>query len=603
MNPLALFFRAFEGSTRTAMLTGLWGPAAMRLPLLAMTIVALTACAATPPAPAFPSPVPAPIPVPAPATAPARPLAASIDALFSPYASGHTPGCAVGVYRAGEVVYAHGYGYADLEHDARITETTPFQLASVSKQFTAAALLLVLQGYSKLTLDDDVRRTIPELPDYGKPITLNELLHHTSGVRDYGLPLELQGSRSEDVATNDEALWLLAHQRGLNFAPGSRFLYSNSGYLLLSIVAQRLAAKPFAALVKERIFDPLGMTDSLVANNHARVLPGRAVGYRRKDDGGLEVSMTGSERTGPGNVVSTIRDLAKWDANFYAPKVGGQALVDAMRTTGKLDDGTSLEYAMGLVERPSHGLKVEMHNGSAVGYRTTIMRYPSEQLTVSVLCNDASAKPAELGEKVAALFLPQLMASDPAVPAALGAGPATLAGVYLNVEAGGLLVVDAKDGTLQLRRSLHGNGAVELLTVGASELAVKESPSTRLIFAPAAGKKPAQMLLRTAPGPADAFVRIEPVESVPAATLAEYAGRYGSDEVTRDIVISVKDGKLIRAPLGRAPAREPLQPVARDVFLLGDDGGDCAFERDARGMVKAVVFNTERAHGVRLQRR
>lgn len=580
----------------------------MRPPLFAITTVALTACAAIPPAPGFQSPPPAsapvvPVLVPAPATAPSLPLAASIDALFAPYASGHTPGCAVGVYRAGEIVYANGYGYADLEHDARITERTPFQLASVSKQFTAATLLLVLQGYTKLTLDDDVRRTIPELPDYGKPITLDELLHHTSGVRDYDLLLALQGSRSEDVATNDEAFWLLAHQRGLNFTPGSRFLYSNAGYLLLSIVAQRLAAKPFAALVKERIFDPLGMTDSLVADDHARVVPGRAVGYRRKDDGGFEVSMTGSERTGPGNVISTIRDLAKWDANFYAPKVGGQSLIDALRTTGTLEDGTSLEYAMGLVERQSHGLTVEMHNGSAVGYRTTIMRYPSERLTVTVLCNEASARPAELGEKVAALFLPRLSASDAVAPAALGADPATLAGVYLDVEAGGLLVVDAKDGALQLRRSLHGNSAVELLPVGPGELTVKESPNTRLTFAPAAGKKRAQMLLRTAPGPADVFVRIEPVESVPGATLAGYAGRYGSDEVARDIVITVKDGKLFRAPLGRAPAKEPLQPVARDVFLLGDDGGDCAFERDARGMVKAVVFNTERAHGVRLGRR
>jgi CubicO group peptidase (beta-lactamase class C family) len=500
-------------------------------------------------------------------------------------------------------VYANGYGYADLEHDARITETTPFQLASLSKQLTAAALLLVLQGFTELTLDDDVRKTIPELPDYGKTITLDELLHHTSGVRDYDLLLELQGSRSEDVATTDEALYLLAHQRGVNFAPGSRYLYSNAGYVLLSVVAQRLAAKPFAALVKERIFDPLGMTDSLVADDHARVVPGRAVGYRRKDDGGFEISMTGSERTGPGNVISTIRDLAKWDANFYAPKVGGQALVDAMRTTGKLEDGTPIPYAMGLIERQSHGLTVETHGGSAAGYRTAITRYPGERLTVTVLCNDASAKPAELGDKVAALFLPQLSASDAAAPAALGADPATLAGAYLNVEAGGLLVVDAKDGALQLRRSLHAKNAEELLPFGPGEMAVKGSPNTRLTFAPPAGKKPAQMLLRNAPGPADAFARIEPVESVPAATLAGYAGRYGSDEVTRDLVITVKDGKLYRAPLGRAPAKEPLQPVARDVFLLGNDGGDCAFERDARGNVKAVVFDTERAHGVRLERR
>lgn len=543
--------------------------------------------------------------VPASAVAAPPTFVAQVDALFAAYGSGHTPGCAVGVYRAGEIIYSSGYGYADLEHDARITDTTPFQLASLSKQLTAAVILLLAQD-GKLSLDDDVRKYIPELPDYGKPITLVELLHHTSGVRDYDLLLDLQGSHAEDVATNDEALWLLAHQRGLNFPPGSHFLYSNAGYLLLSIVAQRVSGEPFDALSKERVFEPLGMSDSLVAADHARIVPGRAVGYRRRDDGSFAISMSGSERTGMGNVLSTIRDLAKWDANFYEPKVGGRALVDAMRTRGKLEDGTTLDYAMGLVEQQSHGLMVETHGGSAAGYRSVLTRYPSERLTVAVLCNDASAKPADVGEKIAALLLPQLAGSRDDVsgtPPALGVDPAAIAGAYLNVEAGGLLVVEAKDGALHLRRGLHGDDAIELIPVGPGELAVKGSPSTRLTLAPAAGKVPARLLRRMAGGPVDAFTRIEPVESVPPSALRAYAGRYGSDEVTRDIVIVVKDGKLQWGPLGRAPSREPLQPVARDVFLLGDDGGDCAFERDGRGNVKAVVFNAERARGVRLGRR
>jgi CubicO group peptidase (beta-lactamase class C family) len=455
-------------------------------------------------------------------------LAAGIDAIFSGYgrAGARVPGCSVGVYRAGEIVYSKGYGFADLEHDAPNTDTTLFHLASIAKQFSAAAVLLLAQD-GKLALGDDVRKYVPELPDHGTRITLDQLLHHTSGVRDYGLLLELQGGGGVDLVTAEDILWLLGHQRGENFVPGTRYLYSNSGYVLLSLVVERASGKTYGAFVKERIFDPLGMTDTLVKDDHARIIPRRAVGYARRPDGTYRTATSNTEYTGQGNILSTARDLAKWDANFYAPKVGGVALVDAMRIQGRLTDGTPIEYAMGLVEDVAHGLPRESHSGGLAGYRTRIARYPTEKLTVTVLCNDGSANADALEKKVASLFLPALgvpAVADPAAPAGTGqGGPATR---------------PVPDG--------HGEG-------------------------------------------------------IPAPRFDEYVGRYGSEELARDLEIVVKDGHLARRTWGGRLATAPLRPTSHDVFA--EDDVVWTFERDTRGSVRGVVVSSEPTRGVQLQKR
>jgi CubicO group peptidase (beta-lactamase class C family) len=464
-------------------------------------------------------PVQVPPPAPPARRDPAAELAPRIDPIFASYASGRTPGCAVGVYRAGEPLFARGYGYADLEHDVPLTDASVFYLASVSKQFTAAAVLL-LAGEGKLSIDDDVRKFIPELPDYGKRMTLRHLLHHTSGVRDYELLLELEG-RETDRLTNADMLWLLAHQRALNFPPGSAFAYSNSGYVLLSIVVERVSGMAFSAFMKERVFDPLGMEASSVAQDHGRLVPGRAVGYAMRPDGTLRISMNSRDYTGPGNVMTTIRDLARWDANFYTPRVGGQALVDGLRTRDTLEDGKPSTYAMGLGIGESLGRPFETHAGGAWGYRTVLVRYPGERLAVAVLCNDASARPSELAEQVAKVFLPATETAPPqSAPAITAAAPSPVAA-----------------GTYEV--------------------------------------KPAE--------------------------LARCAGRYGSDELTRDVQIVVDGGKLFLGPWGSTPGAEPLEPVGRDAFRRGHLG--ITFERTAQGRIEAVVFDTESTRHVRLQRR
>ena len=563
--------------------------------------------AATLPAPATPPPASS-----APSSPPssrANDLAAKIDPIFARFGrtESPSPGCAVGVYRAGDVVFARGYGYADLEHGARNTDATPFYLASVSKQFTAASVLLLVQD-GKIALADEVRKYVPELPDYGKRVTVEELLHHTSGVRDYGLLLALQGVEDSTRTTGEEILWLLSRQRALNFAPGTRYEYSNSGYVLLSLIVQRVSGKSLGAFEKERIFDPLGMSDTLVKEDHGRIIPGRAMGYERRPDATFGTSMSDTEYTGPGNVVSSVRDLAKWDGNFYAPRVGGQALVDSMRIRGVLLDGSRISYAMGLEEEEVHGIPREAHNGGFVGYRTTIVRYPTERLTVTVLCNDASVDPGELEEQVATIVVHSLAEPQPAkgggAPARATAtfvDPASVAGTYMNEATSDVRVVEWTGGVLRMRMSPTATVARDLVPVGPRELLVKGG-TTRYAVESTKGTSAPRLLRKPAEGPAEPYVRVEPVGTIDAATLAGFAGRYGSDELARDVEIVAKDGKLFPRSWGGSFRMEPLVPVAKDVFSLEGEVG-CRFERDTRGKVVAVVMTTSRTLGVRLTRR
>ncbi len=486
----------------------------MKNPCAACLLAAMCAACSTPPPARSPDAPPAARPSTAelPPLAPGA-LAARIDPIFATYASGRVPGCAVGIYRAGEVLFARGYGYADVEHGVTITPTTNFSVASVSKQFTAAAVLL-LAGEGKLSLDDDVRRFVPELPVYGAPLTLRHLLHHTGGVRDYELILTLEG-RDHDALTNADMLALLARQRSLNFPPGSAFEYSNSGYVLLSLVVERVSGEAFSSFVERRLFGPLGMSGSRVQPGHEGNVPGLALGYVHRPDGTLGISMSNRQYTGPAGVMTSVRDLARWEGNFYAPSVGGQALVDGLRTAGTLEGGAPIAYAMGLFTGESLGLRYEWHAGGAWGYRAVLGRYPEQRLAIGVLCNDASAAPSMLAEQVARAVL---RADAPA-------------------------------------------------------------PATAL---PLARARP--------PDPA-----FEP------ASLDDYPGRYGSDELTKDVEIAVVDGHLVFRPWGREESSDPLVPASPDGFVQGDL---CVhFERDARARVQAVVFDTPRTRRVRLPRR
>jgi len=331
-------------------------------------------------------------------------LEARVDSVFAEYDNTRSPGCALGVIRDGRLVFKRGYGMAVLEHGIPNSPTTVFRIGSTSKQFTAAAIVL-LAAEGKLSLDDDIRRFLPEMRDYGTPVTIRHLLHHTSGVRDYLTLMSLAGRRDDDWYTDDEVVTMVARQRELNFEPGERMLYSNSGYFLLSQIVKRASGMSLREYAADRIFGPLGMEHSHFHDDHAEIVPNRASGYAPAEDGGFRISMTTLDMVGDGGVFTTVEDLYRWDQNFYRPRFGGQSFLDRLLNRGVLSNGDTLDYALGLGHAVYRGLPVVRHGGAFVGFRADMMRFPAERFTVICLCNLSTAPPWRLAERVADIYL------------------------------------------------------------------------------------------------------------------------------------------------------------------------------------------------------
>jgi CubicO group peptidase (beta-lactamase class C family) len=302
---------------------------------------------------------------------------------------GPAPGCAAAVSLNGDVVFEKAFGLADLEHNVPNTTQTIFESGSVAKQFTAAALVL-LQQDGKLSLDDPVRKYIPELPDYGAPLTIRHLLNHTSGLRDWGTVLSLTGAgRGDRVITQDLALDVITHQRALDFTPGSEYSYSNSGYNLAAIIVERVSKQKFPTFVEERLFKPVGMKNSSWRDDYQRIVPGRAQAYSRQGTGSWRLNMPFMNVYGNGGMLTTVGDWMKWNAMLDSHSLGAP-LVNALETRGVLKDGRKISYALGLTVDKYKGLKDVSHGGSTAGYQTLLARYPDNKVSIGVMCNGTS---------------------------------------------------------------------------------------------------------------------------------------------------------------------------------------------------------------------
>ena len=328
-----------------------------------------------------------------------------VDAVFAEWDSPDSPGCALGMIRDGRLVYARGYGLADLEHDVPITSSSVFRIGSTSKQFTAMSMLL-LEEQGKLSLDADVREYLPELPQYENTVTLRQMLHHTSGLRDYLQLMSLAGNRGDDFYTDADVVDMLARNETLNFPPGDQFLYSNSGYFLPSQIVQRVNGRTLRQFAEEHIFGPLGMTNTHYHDDHRMIVENRASGYTPDGDG-FRISMTTLDMVGDGGVFTNIKDLLLWDRNFYDNRLGsgGQPLIERALRPGVLNDGTQLDYALGLRVNEYKGLPMVSHGGSFVGFRAQMIRFPEQSFSVACLCNLSSTNPTELAIQVADIYL------------------------------------------------------------------------------------------------------------------------------------------------------------------------------------------------------
>jgi CubicO group peptidase (beta-lactamase class C family) len=400
------------------------------------------------------------------------PSPSSIDALFAPLTRPGSPGCALGVYRDGKIVYSKGYGLANVELQVPITPASVFDIGSTSKQFTAASILL-LEKEGKLRLDDDIRKFLPELPEYPGPgggkVTILNLLNHTSGIHDYLTLFIMAGIPIDSVTTDDTALAILSRQKALNFAPGSEFLYSNSGYFLLSIIVKRASGQNLRDYAQKHIFDPLEMTHTQYRNDHRALIPNRALAYSTSGDG-FRLNVSYFEQLGDGGVHTSVEDLLKWDENFYTARVGGKEFLAEMLEPGKLSNGKTLDYAKGLGHRTYKGLPVVEHAGSWGGYRAELLRFPEQHFSVACLCNLGSTNPSRFAMQTAELFLKDRMKTDnpPAAPSAAppatplpapdAAALASYTGDYASDELGVIYRLSVIDGKLALAAILDPGG-------------------------------------------------------------------------------------------------------------------------------------------------
>lgn len=537
-------------------------------------------------------------------------LAEKVDKVFERWNRTDSPGCALGVYRDGKIVYTHGYGMANLNDDVAITPETVFHVASMSKQFTAASILL-LQQQGKLSLDDDVHKYIPELPDFGEKITLRHLVHHTSGLRDQWSLLELAGWRySQDLITDDDVMSVVVRQKELNFKPGERYMYSNTGFTLLALVVKRVSGLSLREFTTKNIFEPLGMTHTHFRDDHEEVIKHDALGYEQDGKGKpYRMSLTNFDTTGATSLHTTVEDLQLWDENFYHPKVGGQTLIEQMLHRDKLNNGELQDYAAGLAIGTYRGLPTVDHNGADAGYRSDLIRFPEQHFSTAVLCNAAESNPGRLAKQVADVLLekdlkaPEKAKAESAaavsLPELTTAQMAVIAGTYWNRKEDDFTTLSVKDGKLMLGDDPNDLHALKQFAPEHFHVAdVPWGNDIDLHFRGSGDGKHGNLEQSFGSGKPDLY---EPVAAFEpnAAQLNAFVGSYVSEEIDPVYRISIEDGKLM---LHRVRHKaETLRPVMEDAF--DGDIGVLHFKRDAKGQVTEFVLNAGRIQGLKFAKK
>lgn len=480
------------------------------------------------------------------------------------------PGCAVGVSVNGESVFEKAFGLAEMEHNIPNTPQTIFESGSVAKQFTAAALVL-LQQEGKLSIDDPVRKYIPELPDYGKPLTIRHLLNHTAGLRDWGSVMALTGvGRGDRVISQAVALDVIYRQKYLDFVPGAEYSYSNSGYNLAAEIVERVSKQKFPAFVEERIFKPLGMTKSSTRDNYQRVVPGRAQAYSRQGaNAPWQLNMPFMNVYGNGGMLTTVGDWLKWNAMLDA-RAWNAALVDALETQGILNDGRKISYALGLVVDKYNGLRDVSHGGSTAGYQTFLARYPEKKLSVAVLCNGTS--PSAGG--VAAVITDEILGPFPEGPKPLEAAKLPeeqlkkYVGIWKNDVTRNANPIALDKGELKIGNTVlrpQGDGSFVL---GAAKLRFQDgSPMTAAIANPDGSVTRLTQVSEWKPTPKE---------------LGELTGDWYSEEAQATFTFAIEGDKAFIVQ--RPTTKLPLTPIYKDHFSA--QGYVVWVTRDAKGNIK-----------------
>lgn len=339
-------------------------------------------------------------------------LEESIDSIFAEWNKEDVPGCALGIIKDGDLIYAKGYGLANMEYDIPNSSSSVFRIGSTSKQFTAACIVLLAEQ-GDLSLDDNLRSFYPDFPAYAEKITVRHLLNHTSGIRDYLQLSYLKGLEGDDYYVDADIMNWLVNQSDLNFQPGEEFLYSNSGYWLLGQIVNKVSGISMAAYAEKEIFEPLGMDNTHFHDDHTRIVKNRASGYMPDNEGGYRISMTTLGMIGDGGIFTTINDIKKWDDAYYDSSVLSSTFWGMMTAQGVLNDGELIDYAAGLMIQDYKGLKTIRHGGAFVGFRAELLRFPEEKLSIAIFANRGDANPSRMADELADILLKDKLVEEP----------------------------------------------------------------------------------------------------------------------------------------------------------------------------------------------
>jgi CubicO group peptidase (beta-lactamase class C family) len=516
-----------------------------------------------------------------------------IDRAFAVLGGAQAPGCAIGISQAGQPVLTRAYGMANLEYSVPNTAETIFESGSVAKQFTAATVVLLAQD-GKLSLDDDIRKYLPEVPHFGRKITIRNLLTHTSGLRDQWGLLGLKGlGPGTQVHSLATIIDLVSRQKALNFEPGAEYLYSNTGYALTAIIVQRVTGQPLAKVSDERLFKPLGMTNTQWRDDFTRVVKNRATAYDGNPQRGFHTDMPFTNVYGNGGLLTTVGDMLKWNAFLDNPSVlpGGASLVATMQTPMILNSGKAITYALGVSVSSQDGIREVTHGGSTAGYRTWLARYPDQKLSVAVFCNAGGANTTSLGNVATNLLLarPVRVASvaqtgEPATPTDLE----RYAGVFREPNTQQVMSIVVRDGKLVSVQPVTVTfvplGAHRFRVQGLGELTYHVGKVTYATAVSGSDTSRYEMMAPAAPT---------------AKELAAYAGTYWSDELETRVELSVRDTMLV---VKQRPASEAaLRPTFRDGFTAPEIGS-VVFDRDSKGNVIGFGIWAGRVRNVRFTR-
>lgn len=506
-----------------------------------------------------------------------------IDAIFSTW-NPKGPGGVLTVVRRDQTLYNSGFGMADLEHNIANTPETVFEAGSVSKQFTAAAILLLVQD-GKLSLDDDIRKYLPEIPNYGPTIKIRHLMTHTSGLRDWGSVAGVGGwPRGKRTYTHAHVLEILSRQKRLNFPPGDQYNYCNSGYNLMAIIVDRVSGMTFAEFCKQRIFGPMGMKNTQWRDDYRKIVPNRAIAYSGYGNNFLQ-NMPFEMAHGNGGLLTTTGDLMLWNQNYKSQIVGGKALAELQQTRGILNYGVTIGYAAGLNIGDFNGFKEISHSGATAGYRAWLAYYPAQDLSIAFLSNSAMVGPVDVGMKVAAVFFGERTSSELMLGTIVPdeASLQAKAGLYRSVRNDNITELEVKDGLLRTK----GGQVLQ---------ATKEHTffqgSTRLEFS---GNK---FIAYSSNGDTVSFQKkaaFQPSEK----DLLAFVGTYRSSEADATYELRMKNGALETFLL--PDLDQKLTPYYKNTFK-NEQGELLEFVFDKKGKVTGFKFTTGRAWNIEFVR-